>query len=66
MDGTPDLYSFVLSGLRVIQEEYGTESDEAVEASELMTKFLNWVSPYYRVITKTQGASELYLNFVIE
>ncbi|KAJ8030449.1 Renin receptor [Holothuria leucospilota] len=43
VDGTPDLYSFVLSGLRVIQEEYGTGSDQAKEAEKLMNKFLNWL-----------------------
>lgn len=41
IDGTPDMYSFVLSGLREIQKEYGPDSPQARDAANFMGQFLD-------------------------
>ncbi|XP_071838127.1 renin receptor-like [Apostichopus japonicus] len=41
VDGTPDLYTFVLTGLREIQEEYGLDSSQAEDAAKVMNEFLS-------------------------
>ncbi|PIK54806.1 putative renin receptor [Apostichopus japonicus] len=38
---TPDLYTFVLTGLREIQEEYGLDSSQAEDAAKVMNEFLS-------------------------
>lgn len=47
VDGTPDLYTFVLTGLREIQEEYGLDSSQAEDAAKVMNEFLSKVGLRY-------------------
>ncbi|XP_038050092.1 renin receptor-like [Patiria miniata] len=43
-DGFPDLYSFTLAGLRVIQSKYGVDSIQAQDAAKLVESFISQFS----------------------